>query len=129
MKSMRIVPGAFALVMAGATQAEAQQPPQIVAPAELDAAVSAQASATEDQRARLRALLERPDVQAIGGGNGFDMSRALDAAGTLTAEQLQLLAPQLAAAEDALAGGQTITITATTLIIVLLLIILIVLIA
>ena len=130
MKSMRIVPGAFALALAGAAQAEAQQPaPQVAAPEELNAVVTARAAEADEQRARLRAVLERPDVQAVAGGYGFDVTRVLDAVGTLTAEQLQFVAPQLEAAEAALAGGQVITITATTLIIVLLLILLIIAVA
>jgi hypothetical protein len=113
----------FLALAAGSTSAQAPTP------AELDAAVVERADGIEQQRSDLRALLQRPEVRAVAGANGFDLKQIDDGVGALSGPQLQLVAPYAQSAAHALAGGQTLVIGATTLIIILLLIILIVLIA
>ncbi|MGH7445570.1 MAG: hypothetical protein ACREKM_11860 [Longimicrobiales bacterium] len=128
MRVKQIVPGAVALVLGGAGQAAAQQPVQVAPSAVLDAAVVEHATHAELDRARLQALLQRPEVREIAAANAIDMQRVQDAAVTLGGIQLQMIAPHLQAAENALAGGQSITISTTMIIIALLVIILLVLI-
>lgn len=128
MRVKQIVPGAVALVLGGAGQAAAQQSARVAPAAVLDAAVVEHATHAELDRARLQALLQRPEVREIAAANAIDMQRVQDAAGTLGGIQLQMIAPHLQAAEDALAGGQSITISTTMIIIALLVIILLVLI-
>lgn len=129
MRVKQIMPGAVALMLGGAGQAAAQQPAARVAPAAvLDAAVAQHATHAELDRARLQALLQRPEVREIAAANAIDMQRVQDAAATIGGIQLQMVAPHLQAAEDALAGGQVITISTTMIIIALLVIILLVLI-
>ncbi len=132
MKVMRRSVGAALFVLAGMTgpeAASAQQPAHVAGPELLEQAVVESAATAEQDRARLQALLERDDVREIAAANALDADRLHDVVGTLTAGQLARIAPHLAAAESALAGGQSITFNATTLIIILLLIIVVVLIA
>lgn len=115
--------------MIGAGDAAAQEPAHVAGADLLEQAVLESAASAEQDRSRLQALLERDDVREIAAANAMDADRLHDAVGTLTAEQLARLAPHLAAAETAIAGGQSITFNATTLIIILLVIIAVVLIA
>ncbi len=128
MKAMRIVPGAVALALAGAGDVAAQQPAPESGRDVLNAAVLRHAADEAGERARLQSLLARPEVRAIAEAHALDIRRVKDAAGTLSGAQLQAIAPHLQAAENALAGGQAVTISTTTIIIILLVIILLVLI-
>lgn len=132
MKVLRRSVGAlmFALVgMIGAGDVAAQQPAHVAGADVLEQAVLESASNADQDRARLQALLERDDVREIAAANALDAERLHAAVGTMTPEQLARIAPHVAAAETALAGGQSITFNATTLIIILLIIIAVVLIA
>ncbi|MBI3049483.1 MAG: hypothetical protein HYY76_14350 [Acidobacteria bacterium] len=93
----------------------------------LDAAVREHVAASDADRDAIRRLLARPDVQAVAGEAGIDLTRAERAVATLEGRTLTDLAAQARQVEQTLAGGQSrITISTTTIIIVLLLIILII---
>jgi hypothetical protein len=124
MRGIRITAWALVMLVIGATGAWAQET-RIVQPDELRAAVSERADGVEQERDRLRALLERPDVQEVAQQHGIDLERIRAGVGTLTADQLQQVSPMVGAIMGDQVGGQGITITATTLIIILLLVIVI----
>jgi hypothetical protein len=110
------------LLSAGASGAAAQQ-------SELNAAVMAKTAEVEQQRTEVRQLLARPEVARVAATAGLDLERAQGAAGTLSATEVQRIAPMARTVNAHIAAGQVLTITTTTIIIVLLLLILIVLIA
>ena len=93
----------------------------------LDAAIQDHTAATEADRETVLRLLARPEVQAIAGDLGLDLRRAQSAVATLDGEQLTELAAQARQAEQALAGGQSITLSAIWIIVGLLLLIVIIL--
>jgi hypothetical protein len=93
----------------------------------LDAAVQDRSAAAAADRETVARLLQRPEVQAIAGDLGLDLRRAESAVATLDAPQLTELAAQARQAEQALAGGQSITISAIWIIIGLLVLILLIL--
>jgi hypothetical protein len=74
-------------------------------------------------------VLERPDVRALAAEVGVDVRRAQSAIATLDADRLAPLAAQARQAEQALAGGQSgsVTISYTLIIIGLLVLILLIL--
>jgi hypothetical protein len=92
----------------------------------LDAAVQEHAADAATDRETVARLLQRPDVQAIAGDLGLDLRRAESAVATLEGPQLTELAAQARQAEQALAGGQSITISTTLIIIGLLVLILLI---
>lgn len=92
----------------------------------LDAAVQEHAADAASDRETVARLLQRPEVQAIAGDLGLDLRRAESAVATLDGQQLTELAAQARQAEQALAGGQSITITTTMIIIGLLVLILLI---
>jgi hypothetical protein len=93
----------------------------------LDAAVQEHAADAASDRETVARLLQRPEVQAIAGDLGLDLRRAESAVATLDGQQLTELAAQARLAEQALAGGQSVTISAIWIIIGLLLLILLIL--
>jgi hypothetical protein len=93
----------------------------------LDAAVQDHSAAAAGDRETVARLLQRPEVQAIAGDLGLDLRRAESAVATLEGQQLTELAAQARQAEQALAGGQSVTISAIWIIIGLLLLILLIL--
>jgi hypothetical protein len=92
----------------------------------LDAAIHDHTAAAEADREAVQRLLARPEVEAIAGDVGLDLRRAQSAVATLDGGQLAALAAQARQAEQALAGGQTFTISATMIIIALLVLILLI---
>lgn len=92
----------------------------------LDAAIHDHTAAAEADRETVLGLLARPEVEAIAGDVGLDLRRAQSAIDTLDGEQLTALAAQARQAEQALAGGQSITISAIWIIIGLLVLILLI---
>jgi pyruvate/2-oxoglutarate dehydrogenase complex dihydrolipoamide acyltransferase (E2) component len=130
MQSSRIVTGVFALLLVAPASAPAQQQSRIAPPAELNAAVVSRADAVEQDRARLRALLARPEVRDVARAHGLDLERAQGAVGTLGTTELRQISPLVQGITAQVGGaGGGITITTTTLIIILLLVILLVLVA
>jgi hypothetical protein len=93
----------------------------------LDAAVQDHSAAAAGDRETVARLLQRPEVQAIAGDLGLDLRRAESAVATLDGPQLTELAAHARQAEQALAGGQSITISAIWIIIGLLVLILLIL--
>jgi hypothetical protein len=93
----------------------------------LDAAVQDHAADAAADRETVARLLQRPEVQAIAGDLGLDLRRAASAVATLDGPQLTELAAQARQAERALAGGQSVTISAIWIIIGLLVLILLIL--
>lgn len=92
----------------------------------LDAAIQQHVAGTAADRDTVLRLLDRPEVQALAGDLGLDLRRAQSAVATLDGEELANLAAQASQAEQALAGGQSITISTTLIIIALLVLILLV---
>ena len=116
------------LALLAASPAAAQQSP-VVSAAELDAALSDQAAAVAADRAAVQATLARPQVAEVARSVGVDIEEGRPAASSLSGEALASAVTASRRVEQALAGGQMISINATTLIIVLLLVILLVIIA
>ena len=93
----------------------------------IDAALQQKVSSDVTDRETVLRLLERPEVQAVAGQAGIDLRSAKDAVSTITGPQLTELAAQASQVEQALAGGQSITLNTTLLIIGLLLVIVLIL--
>lgn len=93
----------------------------------IDAALQQKISSGDTDRATVLRLLERPEVQAVAGQAGIDLRTAKDAVSTLNGPQLTELAAQASQVEQALAGGQSLTINTTLLIIGLLLLVVLIL--
>lgn len=81
---------------------------------------------TDDARTTVQDFLKRADVRAVAADRGIDVERLEGAVATADAGSLATIAERIDDAQDQLAGGQTVTITATTIIIILLVIILII---
>jgi hypothetical protein len=107
--------------------ARAQQP-SVVDQAMLDRVLATRVVQADADRLAIRALLEREQVREIAAGAGIDIARASAAVATLDGAELQQLAGQARAVDEALAGGQgTVTLKTTTIIIGLLVLILLIL--
>jgi hypothetical protein len=113
-----------ALALAPAAPAKAAD--SVVTTADLDRAVTARHDADEASRATVRALLAREEVKAIARSSGLDLRRAQAAVATLDGEELASVARQAAAADAALAGGQTIQISLVAALLIVIIIILLV---
>lgn len=92
----------------------------------LDAAVQQHVSAADQDRDTVRLFLQRGDVRAMAGRYGIDLRRADSAVATMDAQDLATVAGQARQAEQALAGGQSVTISTTAIIIGLLVLILLI---
>ena len=92
----------------------------------LDAAVQQHVASTEAERAAVLRVLAQPEVKAVAGRVGVDVTRAEQAVSTLDGQELHALSAQAAQVEQALAGGANVTISTTMIIIALLVIILII---
>jgi hypothetical protein len=109
----------LALPTAGLAQEHAA-PPET-----LDAIAVSHAAGLEAERAELRAFLERPEVRRVAEESGLEVLTADAAVASLGERELASLAPPLAQAEAALAGGDSIVISTTAIIIALLVLIII----
>ncbi len=98
-------------------------------PAAIEQALQQHLAASDDDRAVVQRLLERPDVRKLAAEIGLDVRRAQAAVATLDGEQLSQLAAQARQAELALAGGQSSVRISTTLIIIALLVIILLIVA
>ena len=128
MRTLPFLAGA-ALALALSTTLSAQQ--SVVSPRELDAALEARSRSVESERAVVTRVLSRADVKAIAKDHGLEdrLQEAGARTSQLTDEQLAQVAGYASTIELQLAGGQSVTFTATTLIIILLLVVIIILIA
>lgn len=109
----------------GASPALAQDE-HIVDRSELRASVSEQASSEDADRATVLRVLQRSEVRELADDMGVDVTTAEDAVATLDGVELERLSHRARAVETALAGGQSVTISATIIIIVLLVVILLI---
>jgi hypothetical protein len=94
--------------------------------ADLDAALAATALQEDAAREQVRALLAREDVRALAEAAGLDLRRADAAVATLDGEELQRVVEHAVAADEALAGGQSITISLVAALLIVIIIILLV---
>lgn len=117
---------AMLLTLVAAAPPASAQEIHTASQAALDAALQQHTSTSDTDRDAVLRLLEREEVQKIAGEAGLDVRRAASAVATLDGPELAKLAAQARQAEQALAGGQSITISTTLIIIALLVIILIV---
>ena len=93
----------------------------------LDAAVQQHVASTEAERAAVLRVLAQPEVKAVAGRVGVDVTKAAQAVSTLDGQELHALSVQAAQTEQALAGGASnVTISTTMIIIALLVVILLV---
>ena len=92
----------------------------------LDAAVQEHVRSVDQDREAVQRFLQRDDVKAVAGKAGIDIGRAETAVAALDASELARLAAQTRHAEEQIAGGQSVTISATWIIIGLLVLILII---
>jgi hypothetical protein len=113
-------------------QASSPGPDQSAAPTHiagqsvLDAAVQEHARATDRDRETVGLFLQRADVRAIAGKYGIDIRRAESAVAAMDASDVATIAARARAADGALAGGQSVTISTTAIIIGLLVLILLI---
>lgn len=120
------------LMAAPRIQASSPGPDQSAAPTHiagqsvLDAAVQEHARATDRDRETVGWFLQRADVRAIAGKYGIDIRRAESAVAAMDASNVATIAAQARAADGALAGGQSVTISTTAIIIGLLVLILLI---
>jgi hypothetical protein len=121
LRSTAAIALALILALPGAGLADTSS----VGRADLDAALHEASHDQQAARARLRALLARDEVQSIAAEAGIDLRGADAAVEGLEGAELLQLADQAAAADAALAGGQTITISVVTLLLIIIIIILI----
>lgn len=80
-------------------------------------------------RELIQRVLQRAEVREVAQRFGLNLHRAETAVPTLPSSDLEELAQRAGDVEEALAGGDTLVITASTLVIILLLIILIMVVA
>ena len=93
---------------------------------QLDAAVQQHVQSVDQDREAVRRFLERDEVRAVAGKYGIDMRRADSAVSVLDATELSSIAAKARQADEALAGGQSVTVSVTTIIIILLVLILLI---
>jgi hypothetical protein len=110
-----------------AAQSEAR--PHAASPDAIDRALQQHVGAVEGDRAVVKQLLARPDVQAVAAEMGLDVRRAQTAVSTLDGDQLSRLAAHARQAEQDLAGGQGSIRISTTLIIIALLVVILLIVA
>jgi len=83
------------------------------------------AGVADQERAQIMRVLNDPHTQEIARNYSLDLGAAKRTVPTLDGKELQQISARAALAEQALAGGDTITISTTVIIIALLIIILI----
>ena len=108
----------------GASPLSAQEG-HIVDRSQLRSSVTEGAASADADRATVLRVLQRSEVREIADRMGVDVTTAEDAVATLDGAELERLSTRARAVESALAGGQSITISATVIIIALLVVILI----
>lgn len=97
----------------------------VVEAAETWETVAEEADRADEQRAMVRRVLDRPEVERAAEDHGFDLTRAQDAVSTLDGDELRVVAERAERLDAALTGGDPIVISATTLIIALLVLVII----
>jgi hypothetical protein len=116
---------AAALLVATTPAAAGEQ--HVVDATVLHQAIADRAAADAANRQTVERLLSRPEVEVVAARMGLDIKDARTAVGTLTSQDLALVAGHASAVEADLAGGQrTIVISLTTLLLIIIIIILLV---
>ena len=82
-------------------------------------------SVADEQRAQIMRVLNHPLTREIARNHHLDLSAARSTVPVLNGKDLQQISARAAVAEQALAGGDTVTISTTVIIIALLIVILI----
>ena len=100
---------------------------QAQAPAPLAAVAAEHAAKKQADRQMILSVLEREDVRQVAKNAGLPIDKAAGVVATLDGAELAQVAAQAQQVNDALAGGQTITLSVWLIIIALLVIILFVL--
>ena len=95
----------------------------------IDAALQAQVSSADADRADLLRVLANPDVKAVADKAGLDLRRATTAVTSLQGQELTQLAAQARQVDQALAGGQSKVVISTTMIIIVLLVLILLIVA
>jgi len=113
-------------VMLAPTLAWAGQAAQAQAPQSLAAVAAEHAAKTQADRQMVLDVLTRDEVRDVAKAANLPIDRAAAAVATLEGQELAQVAAQAQQVQDALAGGQTITMSVWLIIIALLVIILIV---
>jgi len=119
----------FSLVVmiAAASPVFASGQQHVVAPDQLAATVADAAAKQNTDRATVRETLNQPEVQAVAGKLGLDLSRATAAIDTLSGADLEKAANAAQQVNDQLVGGaSTVVISTTTIIIILLLVVILI---
>ena len=113
-------------VMLAPTLAWAGQAAQAQAPQSLAAVAAEHAAKTQADRQMVLDVLTRDEVRDVAKAANLPIDRSAAAVATLEGQELAQVAAQAQQVQDALAGGQTITMSVWLIIIALLVIILIV---
>jgi hypothetical protein len=122
----KVVVAPLILLMMMASPAFADQR-HAVDPSQLAAAVGQHVAKQDADRAALREALARPEVQAVAGKLGVDLTRATAAVETMAGADLTRAADAARQVNQQLVGGASgVVISTTTIIIVLLVVILII---
>ena len=127
MRRMReIVVTMLVAVMLAPSLAYAGQAAAQTAPQTLSAVAADHAAKTQADRQAILDVLARDEVRQVAKAANLPIDRAAAAVATLQGQELAQVAAQAQQVNDALAGGQTITMSVWLIIIALLVVILIV---
>lgn len=127
MRKMREVVVTFLVaVMLAPSLAYAGQAAAQTAPQSLSAVAAEHAAKKQADRQVILDVLARPEVRQVAASANLPIDKAAAAVATLEGQELAQVAAQAQHVNDALAGGQTITMSVWLIIIALLVVILIV---
>jgi hypothetical protein len=115
----------FLVVFSLVRPVEAQES-HVVTQSALDHVLQQHAATSAADREAVVRLLDRAEVKALAGEAGLDLQPAAGAVSRLDDAQLAALAAQARQVEQALAGGQSVTLQTTWIIIGLLVLILLI---
>ncbi len=96
----------------------------VVTQQDLQQAMADKAALRDADRAAVRGLLERPEVQTIATRAGLDVNRALDRVNTLSDQDLSNLAARARYVDARIAGGNDTVVISTTGVLIILIVIL-----
>ena len=97
----------------------------IVDTVSMNRAVATQTATDQQNREAVISVLHQPQVQALAGKLGLNITKAEAAIATISGTELQTLATQARATNTPLAGGDTIVISVTTLLLILIIVLLV----
>ena len=131
MRKMRkiVVTLLVAVMLAPALASAGQAAAQTAAPQTLSAVAAEHAAKTQADRQMILDVLAREDVRQVAKSAGLPIDKAAAVVATLNGQELAQVTAQAQQVNDALAGGQAITMSVWLIILVLLVIILVVLVA